>query len=256
MPHSAPPSARYPGSAPVLVRKTATSPAQHRKRMRRLQHKFAKTIKEQRRIAKIHGLYAVALTLTYRPTQMPKGKDISSFLDKLRAKLKRGGKPLLYTWVLECKHAYHYHLMVWLPRGIRLERTLLERWWPHGYFEAEACRSPHRWGKYMAKSETKESLPAGQRLFGYGGLDQAGEDAVRRACLPRWLQQVLPVFSRPQRCRGGGWVDVLTGEVFISPYVWTPRGIKLRAGASVRMKLGCRATGEMTLSPKTVSLAE
>ncbi|MCU4119732.1 hypothetical protein [Variovorax sp. N23] len=225
MPQLSIPTAHRLVVKPDLVRKTETSPANHRKRILHLKRKLARITKEHWRMAKSHGLYAVALTLTYGVGSLPSGKDVSTFLDKLRARLRRLGKPLLYAWVLECKRAYHYHLMLWLPRGMRLDSELLARWWARGHTQAEMCQSPFRWSRYMAKSETKMHLPPGQRLFGCGGLDQAGEDAVRRACLPRWLQQALPVLSRPRRCPGGGWVDVLTGELFLCPYVWTPRGI-------------------------------
>ncbi|WP_312843348.1 rolling circle replication-associated protein [Diaphorobacter nitroreducens] len=193
-----------------------------------MQRKIAKTALEQRRMAKAYGLYAVALTLTYKPSENPSGKDISRFLDKLRRKLKGLGIPLLYTWVLERQEAFHYHLQIWLPRGERLDAKSRERWWPHGRTQAELCRSPARWARYLSKSETKESLPPGVRFFGTGGLDDRGQETVRRACLPRWLQRELPVFARPRRRRGGGWVDILTGELYRSPYVWKPEGITRR----------------------------
>lgn len=237
MPQPAHPTAPRAAVKPELVRKIETSPANRRKRVLHLKRKLAKTTKEHQRIAKSHGFYAIALTLTYGVGAMPSGKDVSTFLDKLRARLKRLGKPLLYTWVLECKRVCHYHLMVWLPRGMRLDSVVLARWWTHGHAQAEACQSPFRWSRYMAKSETKLHLPPGQRLFGCGGLDEVGEDAVRQACLPRWLQQVLPAFSRPRRCPGGGWVDILTGELFLSPYVWTSRGIVWRPESASRTPL-------------------
>ncbi|MCK7500314.1 MAG: hypothetical protein MZW92_66000 [Comamonadaceae bacterium] len=112
---------------------------------------------------------------------------------------------------------------------MRLPTELVARWWPHGHFDVEACRSVYRWSKYMAKSESKQKVPPSLRLFGSGGLDQAGSDAVQLAIAPTWLRRVLPVFARPRRCkRGGGWVDVLTGEIYRSPYVWSARGVRRR----------------------------
>lgn len=218
-----------PAAPAVLVKKIETSPLKHKKRIQRLKRKLSAFVKEHGRMAKKHGLYAVALTLTYRPGDEPSGKHVSSLLDKLRAKLKRMSKPLLYVWTLERSAAYHYHLMIWLPRGIRLEQKQLTRWWTHGFSDAEACRSTFRWAKYIGKSETKEGVAKGLRLFGAGGLDMEGEDAMRFAGLPRWLQCVLPVLSRPKRIPRVGWVDILTGELFICPYVWTSRGMRLRS---------------------------
>lgn len=216
-------------TASGLVKKIETSPLKHKKRVQRLKRKMSAFVKEHRRMSKIYGLYAVAITLTYPVGSVPSGKHVSSFIDKLRAKLKRMSKPLLYVWTLECATAYHYHLMIWLPRGMRLDPKLLTRWWPHGHSDAEMCRFVFRWAKYIAKPETKQGVAQGLRLFGAGGLDQEGQDAVRFAGLPRWLQGVLPVLSRPKRIPKVGWVDMLTGELFICPYVWTSRGMRLRS---------------------------
>lgn len=229
MSHQKAPSGGKHSTPSELVKKIETSPLKHKKRVQRLKRRLSTFVKEHSRMAKKHGLYAVALTLTYRPGDEPSGKHVSSLLDKLRAKLKRMTKPLLYVWTLERSAAYHYHLMIWLPRGMRLEQKQLMRWWPHGFSDAEACRSTFRWAKYIGKSETKEGVAKGLRLFGAGGLDTEGQDAVRFAGLPRWLQTLLPVLSRPRRIPKVGWVDMLTGELFACPYVWTSRGMRLRS---------------------------
>lgn len=204
---------------PGLVIKKETSPSKQRKRIRYLRRKLKAVTKEHVRMAKVHGLYAVALTLTYPESVTPSGKEVSALLDKLRAKLKRKGQPLLYTWVLERSRAYHYHLMVWLPRDMRLAPSLLQRWWPHGHHCVEQCESVSRWSKYMAKSETKETLRAGVRIFGCGGLDDAGKDAVRFACLPTWLRRQKPDIRHLLKRRGGGWVDTTTGEIYVCSWV-------------------------------------
>lgn len=77
----------------------------------------------------------------------------------------------------------------------------------------------------MAKFNSVAKLPRGARLFGYGGLDEIGKMAVSRAGLPRWLLALLPVGHGGSRYAGGGRVDTVSGEIYRSPYIWTPWGI-------------------------------
>lgn len=52
-------------TASGLVKKIETSPLKHKKRVQRLKRKMSAFVKEHRRMSKIYGLYAVAITLTY-----------------------------------------------------------------------------------------------------------------------------------------------------------------------------------------------
>lgn len=211
-----------------LVNKTGTSAtASSRKRKNAAQKKLNRVIKEQSRYAKVANLRAVALTLTYSDAAAFSPKHISAFLDRVRRTLKRLGHSLPYAWVLECASHLHYHLIVWLPRGYKLDQTKLSRWWPWGSTWVESCRSVKAWGRYMAKFVSIAKLPKGARLYGYGGLDEGGKLAVSRAALPRWLLASLPAGHRVSRCSGGGWVDTETGEFHRSPYIWTPWGTML-----------------------------
>lgn len=213
-----------------LVRKIETSPATSpRKRKSKARKKLTRIIREQRRFAKAIKLRAVALTLTYRDSTTFLPKHISSFLDRLRRALKRAGHILPYAWVLECASQLHYHLIVWLPHGYVLDPAKLAKWWPWGSTWVKTCRSVGAWAKYMAKSDGAGKLPKGARLYGYGGLDDAGKTAVSRAALPRWLLALLPAHARARRHPGGDWVDTATGEIYRSPYVWTPWGVRLRS---------------------------
>lgn len=212
-----------------LVKKIGTSAtASSRKRKNAARKKLNRVIKEQRRYAKVANLRAVALTLTYCDATTFSRKHISAFLDCLRQALKRMGYSLPYAWVLECARQLHYHLIVWLPRGYTLDPAKLSKWWRWGSTWVESCRSVKAWGRYMAKFDSIAKLPRSARLYGYGGLDGDGKLAVSRAALPRWLLVLLPAGHRVRRCLGGGWVDIVTGEVYRSPYVWTPWGAVLR----------------------------
>lgn len=217
-----------------LVKKIGTSAtAASRKRKNAARKKLNRVIKEQRRYAKDANLRAVALTLTYRDAVALSGKHISTFLDRLRRLLKRIGQGILpYVWVLERASQLHYHLLIWLPRGYALDPAKLSKWWRLGTTWVESCRSVKAWGRYITKFDSIGNLPKGARLYGCGGLDDAGKTAAARAGLPRWLQGLLPVGQRVRRCPGGGWMDIVTGEIYRSPYIWTPWGAVLKAAVS------------------------
>jgi hypothetical protein len=212
-----------------LVRKNERSATDSsRKRKNAGRKKLNSVINEQRRHARLANLRAVAVTLMYLDAAEFSQKHISAFLGALRQALKRMGYRLPYAWVLERASHLHYHLIVWLPRDYKLDLTKLSKWWPWGSTWVESCRRVKAWGRYMAKFDSTATLPKSARLYGYGGLDEAGKLAVSRATLPRWLLAVLPSGHRARRLLGGGWADLTTGEVYRSPYVWTPRGSVLR----------------------------
>lgn len=211
-----------------LVKKNATSPSAHRKRARQAQRKIMIVFQEQSRIAKAHGMRAVALTLTYRDNDQFAKKHITRFLDCLRSKLKRMGHTLVYVWVLERATALHYHLILWLPRGFTLTYKSLEAWWPWGSTWVKACRNARAWGRYMSKTKDKAGLPPKARLFGYGGLDLEGKRQVFVVSLPYWLKPVLQSGIMVKRAFGA-WTDMLTGEMFPCPWTWTGRGFVPRS---------------------------
>jgi hypothetical protein len=215
-----------------LVRKTGTSATSSGKRKNAGRKKLNHIIEEQTRYAKVANLRAVAMTLTYENATEFLSKHISEFLGRLRRTLKRMGHGLPYAWVLERASHLHYHLLLWLPRGYTLDLVKLSKWWPFGSTWVQSCRSVKAWGRYMAKFNSIAQLPKGARLYGYGGLDQDGKLAVSRAALPRWLLALAPAGHRVRRCPDGGWVDIATGEIYCSPYRWTPWGAVLKARPS------------------------
>lgn len=179
---------------------------------------------EHRRQAAVSGLRAVALTLTFEDNEQFCPELISDFLARARQTLKRRGHRMPYSWVLESEGRLHYHLLLWLPRSFVLDKQKLTQWWPWGTTWTAGCRLVKGWARYMAKFECMPRIPKGGRLFGYGGLDDSGKAAVRRASLPRWLRALLPRSDSARRFPGGGWTNTATGEIHLSPYSWTPRG--------------------------------
>jgi len=223
-----------PGKLPLgeLVKKIGTTATSLKRRLRTARENIRIIVQEQRRIARSKGLYAVALTLTYRDGGQFAQKNVTGFVSSLRQKLKRMGHTLPYVWTLERANALHYYLMVWIPHGFRLTHKELEKWWPWGSTWIEACRHVRAWTRYISKSEDKQNLPPGARLFGSGGLDAPGKSQVLRATLPYWLRILGSCGSTVTRWHRK-WVDIETGEIFKSPWKWTPKGFRLEADHTI-----------------------
>lgn len=162
------------------------------------------------------------LTLTYRPGVNLQARHITDLLKRLRQWGKRRGFVLPYVWVLERGSRFgrlHYHVIVWLPRGVNLPKPDKQGWWPHGFSNIKRARNPVG---YLAKYAGKDSAPPpkGFRMHGCGGL--AWEDRLERAwwSAPRWVREIWPdPFDIPRPAPGGGWASKTTGEWRESPYV-------------------------------------
>lgn len=216
-----------------LVRKIGTSATPAiRKRKNAARKKLKCVIKEQMRYAKEANLRAVALTLSFGCDADFSAKHVSRFLDQVRRSMKGKNHCVPYAWVLERASRLHYHLILWLPRGHVLETGKLTKWWPWGSTWVDACESVKAWGRYISKFDCIAKLPKRARVFGCGGLDGEGQVAVARATLPQWLQALLPWDHRARRLTGEGWVDLETGQLHHSPYLWTPWGIVLVTAGS------------------------
>lgn len=232
--HSAASSTRF---SELVKRKTGTSATlSSKKRRTKARKRLLRATQEHRRYARTTGLRAVAVTLTFADNGQFCPKRISKFIACVRQAMKRRGHRMPYTWVLESGGRLHYHLMLWLPRGFVLDKEKLAQWWPSGTTWAACCRLVKGWARYMAKFDCMPRLPKACHLFGYGGLDESGKTAVQRAGLPRWLQAILPRDRRAHRFPGGGWTDTETGEIYVSPYRWTPCGWAIRnSGCNSRL---------------------
>lgn len=164
-------------------------------------------------------VFASMLTLTYRDVNGYQPKHISEYLDKVRKWLGRRGITARYQWVLELQNrgAPHYHVLLWLPKRLKVPMPDRSGMWAHGSSRAEWARAPVGYlVKYASKGDDTADLPKGARLYGVAGLDSDGRLAVHRAGLPRWLQTVSS--GRCRRVTGVGFVDG-DGIAHRSPFV-------------------------------------
>lgn len=132
------------------------------------------------------------ITLTYRPDVDWQPHHISKLIDCYRKWHKRHGVKMLGVWRME-PHASgrpHYHLVLWLPRGITPPMPDKQGWWPHGMTNAKWARSPVGYlAKYCAKP-SGDVFPKGARIWGAVGLTASQRAQVQWCVAPRWLRRM------------------------------------------------------------------
>ena len=166
---------------------------------------------------------AAFLTLTYKDISAWKPKHITSLIKSIREYLKRKGIEFRYLWVAELQKrgAVHYHLIVWLPKGLSLPKPDKRGWWPHGMTNIQWAKNAVGYvAKYASKGEDSAyDFPKGLRLHGCGGLGVVSR--IERAwwAFPKWVRDYFTDKTcRIKRPQGGGILNWDTGEFITSPY--------------------------------------
>ncbi len=164
-------------------------------------------------------LEPLMLTLTYGDLDAWAPNHVRTFLTALRNWYRRHtDAELRYVWVLEMQKrgAVHYHVMLWVPEGLRLpfpDEGIRTPWWPHGHSNLK--RNIRHHGAYLAKYIGKGNripVPHCARTFG-SSYDEPVRLARRWASAPGYVRAIAP--------RG----DRLTRH----PRVHVPAGYRLRA---------------------------
>lgn len=123
--------------------------------------------------ARKHRYRAVMVTLTYAPGHSWQPRHISTYLNHVRRWLHHRGGKLRAVWVMELQKrgAPHYHVIIWLPRGLTLPMADKQGWWPHGMSNQIWARKPVNYlTKYASKVDSKGgAFPPGARIFGVHG---------------------------------------------------------------------------------------
>lgn len=205
------------------------------------------------------GFRKTFITLTYRKVGEWEPHHISRFVRLMRQWFHRQCGMLdgeafrelcRFVWVAELQKrgALHYHVLVFVPRHLRLPRPDVCGWWPHGASKIETARNPVG---YMVKYATKTGpddlarLPKGVRLHGNGGMGDFARRTMRIALWPQWLRErnnadcflrfytpgvaedlgVAPGWSDVRKVTGG-WLDRSTGELQPTPWrvIFEPGG--------------------------------
>ena len=163
------------------------------------------------------------LTLTYTNGDDWQPDHVKDLLGHVRKYLKRRHHAQLrYVWVAELQQrgAVHYHIVIWLPKGVTLPKPDKQGWWPHGATRIEWVKSAVRYvTKYATKLEGKDAqFPPGLRLHGSGGVTPKERRLRAYLSLPKWLNDQVSPTARLRPQLGGGWADIDTGEFYKSPF--------------------------------------
>lgn len=161
------------------------------------------------------------VTLTYRPGVEWSAKHVADAIQRCRVWLKRrGGGKLRYTWVAELQQrgAVHYHLIVYLPRGLSMPKWDKQCWWPHGMTNTQLGKSGVGYlMKYVSKANPFHKFPDGMRLYGIGGLNAQARSIRAWHNLPSWIKNEFGVGEVVRR--SCGYLVRATGEILESPWV-------------------------------------
>jgi len=179
------------------------------------------------------------VTLTYAAVDGWKPNHIAESMDAYRRWCKRRGVPCRYLFVaeLQARGAVHYHLLVWLPSGVRMpmwdkstrsSRREVRPFWTHGMTNTQPAKAGVGYlMKYLSKLGELTVFPQGIRLYGMGGLSPEARAIRTWQNLPQWVKHDHGVGDI---CRvAGRLVDASTGELL--PPMWrrkfVPGGLEL-----------------------------
>lgn len=178
------------------------------------------------------------VTLTYASVDGWRANHIADATDAYRRWCTRRGLDCQYLFVaeLQVRGAVHYHLLVWLPEGVRMPmwdkstrascRTV-KPFWSHGMTNTQPAKAGVGYlMKYLSKLGELTIFPDGLRLYGMGGLTPEARLIRKWQNLPQWVKNnhgVGEVFKLNK-----SWVTT-DGEILEPMFrrVFCPGGIEI-----------------------------
>jgi len=170
------------------------------------------------------------LTLTYRDGSRSGARDVSELLKRMRGHFNRtksraarwSREVFRYLWVGELtqRGRPHYHLLIWVAKGMYFGKVDRRGWWPHGSSQIEKARNAVGYlAKYASKftSVVAGMFPKGFRTHGCGGLNEESRRELRWWKAPLTAREELGPDADIRKC-AGGYFDKLTGEFWPSPW--------------------------------------
>lgn len=183
------------------------------------------------------------VTLTYRNADDWRANHVRQGIDLYRKWCKNLGIHCRYTWVAEIQpkrlertgeSAVHYHLLVWLPRGVNMpqwDRSRAKRsaFWPHGMTNTQKAKAGVGYlMKYLSKLGELTRFPKGLRLYGIGGLTPQARTVRSWFNLPEWVKAEYGVGDVKRRA--SRYLVCATGELLPPAYEvrLVPSGLEVR----------------------------
>lgn len=233
---ASPPSALLPGLVYLATKDTCIPLCAKSRRMSRMRRgviSAASLVQEEMQAA--GHMYRVAfVTVTYRPGETWNPGDIRSLVKHYRQWGQRRSAKLRIIWVAELHSGFganrgqvHYHLVIFVPRGVTPPMPDKQGWWQKG---TSNCKWAYRPVGYLAKYASKglrgHSLPVGARLWGVSGLGSNVRTKLVFALAPKWLQQFCQPGEVVKRLPHGWWRNCTTGWEYRTPwdFDWGPHG--------------------------------
>jgi len=164
--------------------------------------------------------WCLMVTLTYADVHGWRPRHIKEYVNALRRHFGSRQR-LRYVWCLELQKrgAPHYHLLLWLPVGIKVPKPDRSGMWRHGMSRVEESHAPIAYiAKYTSKGGDEVDLPRGSRIYGCGGLERGERIVMRWQMLPRYVRERFDFSHRVIRAKGGGWLSLTTGEWIAAAY--------------------------------------
>ena len=159
------------------------------------------------------------VTLTYRGVNDWQPDHIKKAINAYRRFCKLASIPCRYTWVAELQKrgAVHYHLLCWLPHGVRMplwDKPCKSRdaFWSHGMSNTQKSTAGVGYlMKYLSKLGELTIFPKGLRLYGIGGLNEQSRKTRAWYNFPQWVKNS---FGVGEVTRGKhGFMVQDTGEI-------------------------------------------
>lgn len=162
------------------------------------------------------------VTLTYRPGVDWAAGHMGAAMLKARDWCRSMELPFRYVWISEIqdgkrradgvgRDVVHYHMVMWLPVGVRCPHFDRRGWWLHGMTQS---KPPQKVANavgyllhYLKKDKDLSAMPKGARAYGVGGLDLACRRARRWLGLPSFVQGNSDIWDKWTRRVGGGWLS-------------------------------------------------
>lgn len=208
---------------PTLSKRGALKELNDRRRLRRMRRVVIASADASRDLVQRGGnrYWAIFVTLTYRRDASYSPNDIRGYINGVREWLRRRKLKAHYQWVIELTQAGkpHYHVIFWVPHGLRLPKPDASGMWEKGSSNIKRATKPVGYlVKYVSKGDGGD-IPKHARLFGVGAQDESVKLARHRFGLPTWLFERTE--GRCARIPRVGWVDKSTGEVHDSPFLFS-----------------------------------
>ena len=142
------------------------------------------------------------VTLTYVGVDDWQADHMSAATEQFRRHCTRMHVPCRYIWVAELQKrgAVHYHLLVWLPKGVRMPQwdkpstslsgRVVAPFWSHGMTNTEVAKTGVGYlMKYLSKLGELTVFPPHLRLYGSGGLTALARGVRCWYNLPEWAKR-------------------------------------------------------------------